>query len=94
MTEFDVNNFDALRISLASAEDVRSWSRGEVKKPETINYRTLKPEKDGLYCEKIFGPTKDWEFASRVSSASAAAWRSPAPRCAASAWATSSWLRP
>ncbi|WP_172135290.1 DNA-directed RNA polymerase subunit beta' [Adlercreutzia sp. ZJ473] len=62
-TEFDVNNFDALRISLASAEDVRSWSRGEVKKPETINYRTLKPEKDGLYCEKIFGPTKDWECA-------------------------------
>ena len=60
MTEFDVNNFDALRISLASAEDVRSWSRGEVKKPETINYRTLKP---GLYCEKIFGPTKDWECA-------------------------------
>ncbi len=62
-TEYDVNNFDALRISLASAEDVRSWSRGEVKKPETINYRTLKPEKDGLYCEKIFGPTKDWECA-------------------------------
>ena len=62
-TEFDVTNFDALRISLASAEDIRSWSRGEVKKPETINYRTLKPEKDGLYCEKIFGPTKDWECA-------------------------------
>ena len=62
-TEFDVSNFDALRISLASAEDVRSWSRGEVKKPETINYRTLKPEKDGLYCEKIFGPSKDWECA-------------------------------
>ncbi len=62
-TENDVNNFDALRISLASAEDVRSWSRGEVKKPETINYRTLKPEKDGLFCEKIFGPTKDWECA-------------------------------
>ncbi len=62
-TEYDVRNFDALRISLASAEDVRSWSRGEVKKPETINYRTLKPEKDGLYCEKIFGPTKDWECA-------------------------------
>lgn len=61
MSEFDVNNFDALRISLASAEDIRSWSRGEVKKPETINYRTLKPEKDGLFCEKIFGPTKDWE---------------------------------
>ena len=63
MTEFDVNNFDALRISLASANDIRSWSHGEVKKPETINYRTLKPEKDGLYCEKIFGPTKDWECA-------------------------------
>ena len=62
-TEFDVSNFDALRISLASAEDVRGWSRGEVKKPETINYRTLKPEKDGLYCEKIFGPSKDWECA-------------------------------
>ena len=62
-TEFDVSNFDALRISLANAEDVRSWSRGEVKKPETINYRTLKPEKDGLFCEKIFGPTKDWECA-------------------------------
>ena len=62
-TEYDVNNFDALRISLASAEDVRRWSNGEVKKPETINYRTLKPEKDGLYCEKIFGPTKDWECA-------------------------------
>ncbi len=61
--EFDVRNFDAIRISLASAEDIRSWSRGEVKKPETINYRTLKPEKDGLYCEKIFGPTKDWECA-------------------------------
>ncbi len=63
MTEFDVNNFDALRISLASADDIRSWSHGEVKKPETINYRTLKPEKDGLFCEKIFGPTKDWECA-------------------------------
>ena len=60
-TEFDVNNFDAIRISLASAEDIRIWSRGEVKKPETINYRTLKPERDGLFCEKIFGPTKDWE---------------------------------
>ncbi len=63
MSEFDVNNFDALRISLASAEDIRKWSHGEVKKAETINYRTLKPEKDGLFCEKIFGPTKDWECA-------------------------------
>ncbi len=62
-TEFDVNNFDALRISLADAESIRGWSCGEVKKPETINYRTLKPEKDGLFCEKIFGPTKDWECA-------------------------------
>ena len=61
MTEFDVNNFDQFRIGLASAEKIRSWSYGEVKKPETINYRTLKPEKDGLFCEKIFGPTKDWE---------------------------------
>ena len=61
MAEFDVSNFEQLRIGLASAERIRSWSRGEVKKPETINYRTLKPEKDGLFCEKIFGPTKDWE---------------------------------
>ncbi len=57
----DVNFFDQLRIGLASAEDIRTWSHGEVKKPETINYRTLKPEKDGLFCEKIFGPTRDWE---------------------------------
>ena len=61
MSNYDVNNFDRLRIGLASADDIRSWSHGEVKKPETINYRTLKPEKDGLFCEKIFGPTKDWE---------------------------------
>jgi len=57
----DLFNFDAIKISLASPEKIREWSRGEVKKPETINYRTLKPEKDGLFCEKIFGPTKDWE---------------------------------
>ncbi|MDI6817200.1 MAG: DNA-directed RNA polymerase subunit beta' [Actinomycetota bacterium] len=57
----DINNFDALKIGLTSPEQVRAWSNGEVKKPETINYRTLKPEKDGLFCEKIFGPTKDWE---------------------------------
>ncbi|MDY2625406.1 MAG: DNA-directed RNA polymerase subunit beta', partial [Coriobacteriales bacterium] len=63
MTEFDVNNFDSIRIGLASAEQIRSWSHGEVKKPETINYRTLKPERDGLFCERIFGPTKDWECA-------------------------------
>ncbi len=57
----DVNVFDELRIGLATAEEIRAWSHGEVKKPETINYRTLKPEKDGLFCEKIFGPTRDWE---------------------------------
>ncbi|MDD7592681.1 MAG: DNA-directed RNA polymerase subunit beta' [Peptoniphilaceae bacterium] len=55
------NSFDAIRIQIASPEKIRSWSHGEVKKPETINYRTLKPEKDGLFCEKIFGPVKDWE---------------------------------
>ena len=53
--------FDAIKIGMASPEQIREWSYGEVKKPETINYRTLKPEKDGLYCERIFGPTKDWE---------------------------------
>lgn len=63
MTDFDVNNFDAIKIGLASADEIRSWSHGEVKKPETINYRTLKPERDGLFCEKIFGPVKDWECA-------------------------------
>lgn len=58
---FELNNFDAIQIGLASPDKIREWSRGEVKKPETINYRTLKPEKDGLFCEKIFGPQKDWE---------------------------------
>ena len=58
---FELNNFDALQIGLASPEQIREWSRGEVKKPETINYRTLKPERDGLFCERIFGPIKDWE---------------------------------
>lgn len=57
----DVNNFEFMKIGLASPDKIRSWSYGEVKKPETINYRTLKPEKDGLFCERIFGPTKDWE---------------------------------
>ncbi|WP_371177172.1 DNA-directed RNA polymerase subunit beta' [Buchananella felis] len=59
----DANAFDKLHISLATAENIDEWSYGEVKKPETINYRTLKPEKDGLFCEKIFGPTRDWECA-------------------------------
>ena len=58
---FELNTFDSIQIGLASPEKIREWSHGEVKKPETINYRTLKPEKDGLFCERIFGPTKDWE---------------------------------
>jgi len=58
---FELNTFDSIKIGLASPEKIRQWSRGEVKKPETINYRTLKPEKEGLFCEKIFGPVKDWE---------------------------------
>jgi len=57
----EINDFNAIRISLASPEDIMSWSHGEVTKPETINYRTLKPERDGLFCERIFGPQKDWE---------------------------------
>ena len=57
----EVNDFNAIRIGIASPDLIRSWSYGEVTKPETINYRTLKPEKDGLFCERIFGPTKDWE---------------------------------
>ena len=59
MLEF--NTFEAIQIGLASPEKIREWSHGEVKKPETINYRTLKPEPDGLFCERIFGPTRDWE---------------------------------
>src|SRR6266516_4280452 len=60
-TLIDINDFDAIKIGLASPKQIREWSSGEVTKPETINYRTLKPEKDGLFCERIFGPTKDWE---------------------------------
>src|SRR5512133_2645627 len=59
--EFKSEEFSAIRISIASPEDVLKWSHGEITKPETINYRTLKPEKDGLFCERIFGPDKDWE---------------------------------
>ncbi len=58
-----VNDYGAVKISLASPHDIRSWSFGEVKKPETINYRTYRPERDGLFCERIFGPEKDWECA-------------------------------
>ena len=60
-TGYELNNFEAIKIGLASTEKILQWSHGEVTKPETINYRTLKPEKDGLFCERIFGPTKDWE---------------------------------
>src|SRR5258708_6599955 len=63
MIPYDINTFDSVSIRIASPEIIRGWSKGEVKKPETINYRTLKPEKDGLFCEKIFGPTKDYECA-------------------------------
>ena len=58
---YELSNFDAIQIGIASPEKIREWSHGEVTKPETINYRTQKPEKDGLFCEKIFGPTRDWE---------------------------------
>ena len=59
----NINNFTAIKVGLASPERIREWSYGEVKKPETINYRSQKPERDGLFCERIFGPTKDWECA-------------------------------
>ena len=58
---YELSNFDAIQIGIASPEKIREWSYGEVTKPETINYRTQKPERDGLFCEKIFGPTRDWE---------------------------------
>src|SRR5215216_5107655 len=89
----EVNDFNAVRISLASPDQIRSWSYGEVTKPETINYRTLKPEKDGLFCEKIFGPTKDFECYcgkyKRVRYKGIIC-----DKCGASAWATSSSPRP
>ena len=86
--------FDAIKIGLASPEKILEWSRGEVTKPETINYRTLKPEKDGLFCERIFGPSKDWSVivvnikrsAIKVLSAIDAELRSPSPACAVSVW--------
>jgi len=94
------NVFDSIKIGLASPEQIRKWSYGEVKKPETINYRTLKPERDGLYCERIFGPTKDWEchcgkykrirYKGKICDLAAAS-RSPKQRSAVSVWATLSW---
>ena len=97
----DARRFDRMQIKMPSPEQILEWSYGEVKKPETINYRTLKPERDGLFCERIFGPTKDWEchcgnineFVTKAWSATVAVWRLPVPGCAANAWGISSWLR-
>jgi DNA-directed RNA polymerase subunit beta' len=94
--------FDAIKIGIASPEKIRSWSYGEVRKPETINYRTFKPERDGLFCSKIFGPIKDYEclcgkykrLKHRGVTAKSAASKSPSPRFAVNAWATSSWPAP
>ena len=93
------NVFDSIKIGLASPEQIRNWSYGEVKKPETINYRTLKPERDGLYCERIFGPTKDWEchcgkykrirYKGKICDRCGV--EVTKQRSAVSAWATSSW---
>ncbi len=93
--------FDAIQIGMASPEQIRAWSYGEVKKPETINYRTLKPSGTACSASASSGPPRTGSAtaasirrsATRARSATAAAWRSPAPRCAASAWATSSWPR-
>ena len=93
----DPLSFSAIRISLASPDKIREWSHGEVKKPETINYRTFKPERDGLFCAKIFGPVKDYEcncgkykrMKHRGVVARSAASRSSNPRSGASVWGTS-----
>ena len=95
------HTFNAIKIGLASPDLIREWSYGEVKKPETINYRTLKPERDGLFCERIFGPTKDWEchcgkykkvrFKGKICDKCGV--EVTKAKVAASAWATSSWQR-
>ena len=93
-------SFDAIKIGLASPETILGWSHGEVTKPETINYRTLKPEKDGLYCERIFGPSKDWECHcgkyKKIRYKGVVCDRcgvdSPNPVCAVSVWAILNWL--
>ena len=95
----DVNEFDSMKIGIASPEKILEWSHGEVTKPETINYRTLKAETDGLFCEKIFGPTKDWEckcgkykkMRTEAPSAISAVSRSHHPRFAVNAWAIFPW---
>ena len=94
-----VEDFDAIAIGLASPEKIRSWSMGEVKKPETINYRTFKPERDGLFCAKIFGPIKDYEclcgkykrLKHRGVKCENAALKSPCQRSGAIAWVISNW---
>ena len=97
-----INDFGSVTITLASPEDIRSWSYGEVKKPETINYRTYRPERDGLFCERIFGPEKDWEcFCGKYKGIKHKGivcdqvWCDdhPLAACAVSAWATSTWPR-
>jgi len=95
-------HFDAIKIGLASPDKIRSWSFGEVKKPETINYRTFKPERDGLFCAKIFGPIKDYEclcgkykrLKHRGVICEKCGVEVSLPRCVASAWGTSSLPRP
>ena len=95
----DPLSFNSVKISLASPEQIKEWSHGEVKKPETINYRTFKPERDGLFCAKIFGPTKDYEcncgkykrLKHRGVVCENAGSRSSSPRSAGSGWDTSSW---
>ena len=98
----DPLSFNAVRIALASPDKIRKWSFGEVKKPETINYRTFKPERDGLFCAKIFGPTKDYEcncgkykrMKHRAWFVKNAVWKSFSPRSGGNAWATLNWLPP
>ncbi len=85
--------FDAIKISIASPEKILSWSYGEIKKPETINYRTFKPERDGLFCARIFGPIKDYECLCGKYKRSAAS-KSRSPASGASAWVISSWPLP
>ena len=93
--QYEPLTFDAIKIGLASPEKILEWSRGEVTKPETINYRTLKPEKDGLFCERIFGPSKDWEChcgsVIRALYVIAVVLRSQRPVFVVSVWDTSLW---
>ena len=88
--------FDAIKIGLASPEKIREWSHGEVLKPETINYRTLKPERDGLFCERIFGPSKDWECHcgkyKKIRYKGVVCDRCGVEVCVVSVWAISNWL--